>query len=187
MDKEATLQACYDHFGLQSDASMHEVERTFRELRKLYSKESLATYSLMDESERQEKLVLLQASFDLIKKSRLHVVPPVINKPEPVEEVVKEKPPVVEARIVFVNADPQQMPGLYLQQTRQARGLSLQDIAEQTKISAYKLQCIEEQRLDELPAPVYLRGFVKEFSRTVEVPSVDALVESFMKYYHANK
>lgn len=187
MAKDETLQACYDHFGLQSDASMHEVERAFRELRKLYGKDSLATYSLMDESDRHEQITLLQAAFDQIQQSRLYVSPSVASKVEHSKMTEKEPPPVIEAQIVFVDADPQQMPGLYLQQTRQARGLTLQDIAEQTKIGSYKLQCIEEQRWDELPAPVYLRGFVRELARAVKVTDVDALVESFMKFSLANK
>lgn len=183
MDKEA-LQASFDRLGLSPAASMREVERAFRELRNLYGKESLATYSLLEDTDRQERLTLLQASFDLIQQSRQHA-PPSVTKSPPIANF--EEPPASEARIVFIDADPQQMPGLFLQQTRKARALSLHDVAERTKISSHKLKCIEEQRFEELPAPVYLRGFLKEFSRTVKVPDVDTLVDSFMALYLGNR
>ena len=184
MNKDA-LQTSYEHLGISPEASMGDVNRAFRELRNLYSTDSLATYSLLDDADRQEKLTRLQASFDLILQARQQATPPVESTQEPVLDF--EKPPKPESRVIFVDADPQQMPGLFLQQTRKARGMSLQDLAERTKIGSYKLECIEEQRFNELPAPVYLRGFVKEFCRTVEVPDVDLLVESFMVLYQANK
>ena len=55
MDEES-LQASFDCLGLNVDASLDEVERSFLELRNLYSEETLATYSLFDEADRQEKL-----------------------------------------------------------------------------------------------------------------------------------
>lgn len=183
MDDEA-LQASYDRFGLSPEASMSEVERSFRELRNLYSEESLATYSLLGDTDRQEKIESLQAAYDRILQSRLQV-PTVEVDNQPIQS--KEEAPAVESQIVYINADPQQRPGLFLQQTRKARGLSLQDVAERTKIRLYHLQSIEEQHFDALPAPVYLRGFLKEFSRVVKVPEIEALVDSFMTLYLSDK
>ena len=52
---EAVLQKSFDRLGLSSDASTRDVERVYRELRELYSEESLATYSLLEYADRQEK------------------------------------------------------------------------------------------------------------------------------------
>ncbi len=86
-----------------------------------------------------------------------------------------------------IDADALQNPGLFLQQSRQALRLTLQDVAARTKVRSSLLQSIEEQRFDFLPAPVYLRGFLREFARLVEVPDANALIDAFMTLYENEK
>ena len=178
---EDSLQASFDFFGLSDDASIDEVEKSFRELRNLYSEGSLATYSLLDDTDRQEKLAALRKAYDRILQSYSHTTDSAVDPergagPFPAE-VLK----------VNIDADLQQMPGLFLQQSRKALGLSLQDVATRTKVRASILQDIEEQRFDFLPAPVYLRGFLREFARMVNVPDADALIDAFMARYKNDK
>ena len=178
---EDSLQASFDFFGLSDDASIDEVEKSFRELRNLYSEGSLATYSLLDDADRQEKLAALRKAYDRILQSYSHTTDSAVDPergagPFPAE-VLK----------VNIDADLQQMPGLFLQQSRKALGLSLQDVATRTKVRASILQDIEEQRFDFLPAPVYLRGFLREFARMVNVPDADALIDAFMTRYKNDK
>ena len=71
MDEES-LQASFDLLGLSDEASLDEVERSFLELRNLYSEESLATYSLLDDAALQEKLDALRKSYERILQSRSH-------------------------------------------------------------------------------------------------------------------
>ena len=180
MDEES-LQASFDCLGLSVDASLDEVERAFLELRNLYSAETLATYSLFDEADRQEKLAALKNAYERIRQAQA-------EKPD--EETLpaqEEKPPVAKPLRANVDADLRQSPGLFLQQSRQVLGLSLQDVAKQTKVRSSLLQSIEEQRFDFLPAPVYLRGFVREFARMVKVPEIDALVDAFMGLYESDQ
>ena len=174
------LQASFDRLGLSLDANMREVERSFRELRDLYGDESLATYSLLEYADRQDKLESLQAAYDCILSSRLHTQP---FAEDGSVTVVDEQHLISGPHIICVDADPEQMPGLFLQQMREARGLSLHDVAQRTKIGSFQLQGIEEQRFDILPAPVYLRGFLKEYAREVEAPDAEALINSFIALY----
>ena len=178
MDGEA-LQKSFDRLGLSFDASTREVERAYRELRELYSEESLATYSLLEYADRQEKLESLQADYDLILGSRLNKSPVL----DDVRVEVELDRPEIESSIVCVDADPNQDPGTFLKQMREAQGLSIADVAERTKIGSFQLQGIEAQRFDVLPAPVYLRGFLKEFARVVEISEVESLVDSYMVLY----
>ena len=179
MDEKGLLIS-FERLGLNSDASIREVERAYRELRELYSEESLATYSLLEYADRQEKLESLQTAYDCILQSRLHSKPAPGDVLSVVNGLVR---PEVVSRIICVDADPDQNPGMFLQQMREARGLSLTDVAERTKVGSFQLRGIESQRFDVLPAPVYLRGFLKEFARVVDVPDVEALVDSFMVLY----
>ena len=179
MDEES-LQASFDLLGLSDEDSLDEVERSFLELRNLYSEESLATYSLLDDAARQEKLDALRKAYERILQSRSHA-------PDIVEDLEQEQAFASEPARVCIDADAQQNPGLFLQQSRQALRLSLQDVAARTKVRSSLLQGIEEQRFDFLPAPVYLRGFLREFARLVKVPDANALIDAFMALYENEK
>ncbi len=49
--------------------------------------------------------------------------------------------------------------GEFLRRTREEQGLSLEEVAEATKISLYNLKAIEEDDYANLPAEVFVRGF----------------------------
>ncbi|PLX90820.1 MAG: hypothetical protein C0619_08590 [Desulfuromonas sp.] len=179
MNEEA-LQRSYKRFGLTPDASLREVELAFHKLRKLYSDNSLATYSLLEDGDLPDRLNSLQAAYDMILQSRLYSQPASDQAfPERRQEDRRDQ----DSRIVVVDADPQQKPGLFLKQMREARNMSIHNVAERTKIGPHQLQCIEAQDFTALPAPVYLRGFLKEFCRAVKVQDPDQLVEAFMMLY----
>jgi len=57
--------------------------------------------------------------------------------------------------------------GAWLRTQREARGVSVQEIAQASKISLRYLEAIESDRFDTLPAPVFVRGFLREYARVV--------------------
>jgi len=57
--------------------------------------------------------------------------------------------------------------GEELRREREIRGISLKEIADATKISRRFLEAIERNDHKTLPAPVFTRGFIREYSRYV--------------------
>src|SRR6266508_1340567 len=57
--------------------------------------------------------------------------------------------------------------GQQLKQSREEKGISLQEIAESTHISIRFLQAIENDAYDVLPGGVFNRAFVRKFARQV--------------------
>ena len=57
--------------------------------------------------------------------------------------------------------------GERLQQAREAKGLSLDDVASQTRIPIRHLQHIEREEWDALPAVTYCVGFVRSYAGAV--------------------
>jgi transcriptional regulator with XRE-family HTH domain len=57
--------------------------------------------------------------------------------------------------------------GEELRREREIRGISLKEIADATKISKRFLEAIERNDHKNLPAPVFTRGFVREYARYV--------------------
>jgi flagellar biosynthesis protein FlhG len=57
--------------------------------------------------------------------------------------------------------------GALLRRARLRRGFDLEQIADITKVSIANLRNLEEESFDDLPATVYVRGFVTAYARTI--------------------
>lgn len=57
--------------------------------------------------------------------------------------------------------------GAVLRELRERRGLTIEAVSMETRIPLAHLRRIEEDRLDELPAEVFLRGFLRAYARAV--------------------
>ena len=62
----------------------------------------------------------------------------------------------------------------------------LEDIAKTTKVNPNYLDCIEAERFDELPAAVYVRGFVMGFASAVGLDP-RRVADSYMNRYHESR
>lgn len=65
--------------------------------------------------------------------------------------------------------------GEKLRQAREERGVSISEVAEQTRISALYLECIENDDYRTLPGGIFNKGFVKSFAKAVGVDEQEAL------------
>lgn len=65
--------------------------------------------------------------------------------------------------------------GEKLKQAREERGITISEVAEQTRISALYLQAIENDDYRTLPGGIFNKGFVKSFSKYVGVDEHEAL------------
>lgn len=69
--------------------------------------------------------------------------------------------------------------GTWLRRQREARGVSLREIADSTRISLRYLEALETDRFDALPAPVFAKGFLREYARVVGLDP-DEVVNLFL-------
>ncbi|MFQ5898307.1 MAG: helix-turn-helix domain-containing protein [Candidatus Methylomirabilia bacterium] len=65
--------------------------------------------------------------------------------------------------------------GEYFQELRRAKGLSLEEIADATRVSYHYLEALEADAYDQLPPPGFTKGFIRAYCQVVgELPD-DAL------------
>jgi len=69
--------------------------------------------------------------------------------------------------------------GTWLRRQRELREISLREIADVTKISIRYLEALEQDRFDVLPAPVFAKGFLREYARYVGL-DVDEVENSYL-------
>jgi cytoskeleton protein RodZ len=62
--------------------------------------------------------------------------------------------------------------GMRLRAAREARGLTVEELARATHISSAVIGDIEADRLERLGAPIYVRGYLRSYARAVGVPEV---------------
>ena len=73
--------------------------------------------------------------------------------------------------------------GDWLRRQRELREINLRDIAERTKISLRYLEAMEADRFDLLPAPIFAKGFLREYARYVGL-SPDDVVNHYLSVHH---
>ncbi|HHY16191.1 MAG TPA: helix-turn-helix domain-containing protein [Firmicutes bacterium] len=72
--------------------------------------------------------------------------------------------------------------GTLLQEARLERGLTIEEIAEQTKIRTQFLVAIEEGRLEDLPDRAYVRAFLRTYARALGVEPASIMLEYEARY-----
>ena len=65
--------------------------------------------------------------------------------------------------------------GRWLKHEREVRQVSLEELAQTTRIPLKMLQHLEEDRHDQLPGEVFTRGFLKSYARAVGIAESDAV------------
>jgi hypothetical protein len=71
-------------------------------------------------------------------------------------------------------------PGAYLRRCREARGFTLDEIFERTRIR--RLAFIESERFDLLPPEPYLKSHVLAYARELGIEEASLLVQSYLEH-----
>lgn len=76
--------------------------------------------------------------------------------------------------------------GRFLSAVRELRKRSLDELADETRISLRYLHALESNDFDSLPAETFVRGYVKELARALEIHEVD-VVEGYLALYRQQR
>ncbi|GEM_PF-4491270 len=66
--------------------------------------------------------------------------------------------------------------GEFLKRERELRQISLEEIAEETKVSMGRLRALEANQFDQLPAPIYIRGFVRIYAEYIGLDPAEVMM-----------
>ncbi len=185
----------YDVLEVRRDASEEELERAYRIARATYGGDCLAVYSVYDEVETGSIRQRIDEAWRVLSDPQLRsdydaALP--YDDPEepalPVEVSLAFEPaggvtPVAELEPLDEDADAP-YDGSRLRRSRLHRGMEIEHIADITKINPTYLHFIEEERFDDLPAPVYVRGFLCAYARCIGLDA-DQVALSYMERFHA--
>lgn len=169
---EKALQEAYTTLKVARDANLATIETAYDQHKELFSSNSMACYSLCSEEEQQVSLEAIESAHQLIISEYF----PQRTKAEPAS--------TNEWSVEAASPDQGVTPGSFLKQQRQKLDISLATIVEQTKVSRTILGHIEEEIYTQLPAPVYLRGFIVEFAKIVRASDPHQIASQYLEQMH---
>ncbi len=211
--KRLTEQDFYTLLGISPKASFDEVRSAYDEAVSIYSSDSVATYTLFTEKEREEILSRLLDAYKTLTNTQLRreynysLIEKGELSPEELGFSSAEDSISVKGKLRDVNAasviqeeekaqDYKQLPetdldpfeyetpitGKSIKMLRTSREISLEEIYRKTNIPKKTLEDIEEENFEELPAFVYLKGFLKNYAKILGIDET-RMVNGYVKRY----
>ena len=189
--KPTEAQNLYELLEIYPGASEEEVRRAYKQVREYFGTDGLAVSGICTDAERDSYQQLAKQAHEiLIDRTKRREYDKAMfpngfpSGPAARYDDGRERPvgrvkmphdalPSVELR------DDQMVTGAFLGEIRRDRGIELVDISNRARISISYLKAIEDERFDDLPPPVYVRGFVIEYARYLKIDA-DRAVSDFM-------
>ncbi len=192
-------QTYYDLLEVGRGASTEEIRRAYRREKEIFSSTSIAIYSLLEPEELKRINATIDEAYRVLTDERLRAE--YDRRLNGLEEkgfsgeplgttAIREAHPVQEepGGIVFPNGF--RFTGAGLKGIRESMGIDLKQISQKTKINRQNLEWLEEERFENLPALVYIRGFIMEYAKALNLDPhrvVDSYLRSFYQWQNKRK
>lgn len=195
----------YEILEISRDATLEEIERSFRMAQATYADDSLAGYSVFGEGDARAIRERIEIAYRVLSDVEARCaydaalaggtpqaalageLPPAIEPCDvsaPVATPGDSRAPMPIDELEALEDESSEFDGARLRRARLHRGLEIEDISGITKINPTYLRFIEEDRYADLPARVYVRGFVTAFADCVGLDAKRAAA-SYMKKFEA--
>jgi flagellar biosynthesis protein FlhG len=164
----------YEVLHVARSASDEDVRRAYKKQREVYSPTSVAISSLFSPETLRAQESRLDEAYDTLLDPIRRRAYDLSNFPDLVADVnltQGDRPPLAAEQLLMrsellreIGPDTE-FTGALLRKVREANGIDLEEIAAKTKIARMHLDAIENEEPRNLPAMVYIRGFVIEFAK----------------------
>jgi curved DNA-binding protein CbpA len=181
--KPLSEQDHYEILEIPRGTSQPEIERAYQLAQATYAEDSLAGYSIFGEGDAEVMRERIETAYRVLsdEESRRAYdgsLAASVAAPEPASSWLAEP----EAPAAAVEPVEQLSPleafeefdddsgaydGARLRRSRLRRGVEIEDVARVTKVNPTYVRFIEEERFADLPARVYVRGFVGAYASCV--------------------
>ena len=179
----------YEVLELSVDANLNDLEEAYKKMKKIISSDNIATYSLYNGDKIKEINKEIEEAYNYIKnelKSKSHnksdeKVPVIsenrseINEDETLIEIPKD----VTEKINIYETD---IDGSILKIIREHKNISLKEVSEAIKLRMKIISDIEKNNYTELPARVFVRGFVINYAKFLNLDSEKVANDYMAKY-----
>ena len=200
----------YDILQISPNAGKDEIRHAYRQASTLYEAESVATYALFSDHQRQSQLDAIQKAFEtLIDDGQRATYDQMLidtgavdaaafsgrtrrelaarsdvdgtSREESLRRWAAERAEAPEMRQrIEAILSGPRLSGPQLKELREAYGIDLSEIYATTRINKDVMMAIEADRYDDLPAAVFLKQFLKNLSQILQLDPV-RVVEGYLE------
>ena len=206
----------YEILQVPANARADEIKHAYRDALAVYEAESVATYSLFSEEQRETLLQAIETAFGtLINEGKRTAYNQTLidtgrvdaasfsrqgqrqlaaysdsrstSTEKSLSQWVRKKADTPEIRqLIDAILSEEMLSGVALKQLREAYGIEIAEIYAITKISGDTLKRIEANQFDDLPAEVFLKQFLKTYADILHLDSRH-VVDSYLKFMAREK
>jgi len=200
----------YEILKIPANSSSFEIKRAYKDVLSMYNEDSLITYSLFSNEERDKILKTIKKAFlTLIDENKRTEYDSILFDSGQIKVPItsienQEKTPRADAYNITNNDDPAErvkkklrkkeletlcneifskdlISGDDLKKMRKAAGIELSEINAVTKISVSVLKSMEENWIESLPPSLYLKNFLKLYAETLQI-NPQKVIDGYMKH-----
>ncbi len=189
----------YELLGVSPSATKEEIKEAYKRLKNIYQPGSLAVYSLFSEEELEKASRALDEAYEVLVDEKRReayneeliqegcLKPAELFQREPAAapergrevslqegEAAEDKRTIPQAKDIYR--------GEFLRRMRMLKKAELVDISEVTKIRVETLKNIEKDNYVALPHRIYLRGFLLEYARYLQLDPIE-VANAYLKHY----
>ncbi len=193
----------YEILELGTSAAQHEITKAYDRAKKTYSGDNPAIYTVFSEKEARELLKLIEEDYSVHGNKTLRTIydqrllgkysegldlsfDSILtasrqNFPEPKEKSQKISYRIDENMEKEIQAQTE-WTGEFLKKVREYKNIPIERMSEKTKINVFYLSAVEANDKMNLPAPVFVRGYVVQIAKVLglnEKITADSYMRSF--------
>ncbi len=193
----------YEILELTANAPQHEVTAAYERARSTYSGENPAIYTIFSEQEARELLVLIEEAYQVLGNKILRNIydqrllsgnsslndltySSILEASKQVfpEQKIEKTATSYKKNEAFEKeiAAQDNWDGSFLKKVREYKQLTSQRISEITKINSYYVTAIENMDPENLPAVVFVRGYVVQIAKALGLDD-KKVADSYMKNF----
>jgi flagellar biosynthesis protein FlhG len=168
----APVDSYHDLLEIHRGSTEEEIRKAFKQKKEIFASDSFVTHGLMHAGELEAVQRQLREAYDVLmdplrrKAYELSVFPADQAEDDVDGGQARARENLPPAPAVGPDTE---FTGAMLRAVRESQGLELKEISKRTKIGVAYLQSLEEEDFQRLPESVYVRGFVTEFARCVDL------------------
>lgn len=168
----------YDVLGVARTSTDDEIRRAYKRQREIFREGGLPTVSVVSPDVLRKELTRIEEAHDTLLDMVRRRAYDLSTFPDDAPEIVPARTQSASqmAELMSMQAElareinaETQFTGALLRKVRESQGVDVADIARVTKVSNAHILAIENESPADLPAPVYVQGFVQQIARFLKL------------------
>ena len=195
----------YEVLELNTNSAQHEITTAYERARSTYSGENPAIYTIFSEGEARELLTLIEEAYSILGNKTLRniydqrLLGHARSNPEDLtydsilsaSRLIFNEPKSENKKVSFTKdeafekeiAEQKNWTGEFLKKVREYKNYTIERLSDIIKVNSFYIKAIEVQDPNNLPASVFVRGYVVQISKELGLDS-KLVADTYMKNFN---